>query len=317
MRLVFLQLTLWIGSIVLSSCQNDGGFSSSDTKSKHQELKEQTDDTEQTEPEIEQLSRDTVSTISEPISVGGAFLSCSLPAEQEQVGSSWQLGCQLNETDELKDSESVSADFTWVDAEGTRHPMVIESFEQDTFQWALLADRIWRPAMVIEASIVFDDSSPIEFKADISLPERVNLELNLDFWLGGEPNNLTFGAQTGENCGEMGNSAYRLDHIERTSLASDQRARLNDAVCNLNKNALCRHSKSSTGELAWVLGDTQVSFEQALTACPQGYEFSMPLTENEWLAVSNLLDGVDGVYSVWIALDDRESEGIFTTSFKH
>ncbi len=314
-RCLHLKLALMLMVMVNTACQNEEAFTSDPNSSSHSSQHDHAP-TEPLQTDPSESSRDSTSSIDEPIAVGGAFLTCSAPTEQNQLGDSWQLSCALNDAEALKGSESITGAFTWVDSKGAEYPLVVAAFEADRLRWQLLADRAWPRAVRIEASISLDSQSPIGFDTEFSLPEQMSFALNVNYWLSGEPNNLSTQGGVTEDCSEFGNSEYRLDHMQRTSLDSEPQARLNDALCSLELNVLCRNIEPSSDAAKWVLSEAEVNFEQASMACPQSYQFSLPLSPAEWTEVTNLVDESDEVFSVWIALDDRQSEGMFTSNFK-
>jgi hypothetical protein len=293
-------------------CNSGGTFSNTESKVSNSSTEASPPPNE--EPEEEgSIQTSATTSVSEPISVGGAFLSCQYSANQDQSNPQWQVSCSLNDTDELNQIKEVKAEFYKVDPEGNRYSLQIEDFVREEFRWSLTENRLSTYLPTIRAEISFDGSDKILFESE-STDQPRQLQVQTDYWLGGEPNNLLGNDPDGENCAEFGNAAYRLDHMDRTGLQSTEFGRLNDGSCALVRRYLCRRSIPATA-VKWQISDVAGTFNEHPTGCPDGYHFAMPLTDADLQEVMTLTDQIDGIFSLWVAFTDQTTEGEFELIF--
>ncbi len=242
----------------------------------------------------------------EPISVGGAYLTCRYQGKQPQYGADWPLTCSVMGIENLKD-ETVTASFAKIDGAGLSIPLTITSFDRPNLSWILAEKSSSVPFVRIEAIIKIGDLLPITLKTTIVVPPI--LTLNPAYWLFNEPNNVA-GV---EHCVEFVNNKEKANHAASKGTASSALARYNDRACTSLESFLCRRISAPTGS-KWIITTTVGPFADYQSACPSGYSFSIPMDLTEHNEVAALVEttpvnGPSGAVLVWVAANELEKPG--------
>jgi hypothetical protein len=131
------------------------------------------------------------------------------------------------------------------------------------------------------------------------------------YWLGGEPNNFVDPANNqDEDCIEFSNLANKKHHAEFTGITTGQLGRMNDINCTTQSRFLCRNVSDITAA-KWLVSAFTGTYAQANRACPQGYAFSVPLSETEVKEASAVVDTDPALLNIWVNMNDRAKEGDF------
>ncbi|MCX6129796.1 MAG: hypothetical protein NTX25_12150 [Proteobacteria bacterium] len=254
-------------------------------------------------PEVTPQSREEHHVASEPVPIGGAYLSCLYKGPMVQYGADWLITCSLDGLAGI-DLQSVQANFEKFEAAASPSPLEIASFDATNLVWTLKEKPDSLRLMSVRG--FFKAANLENFELSTEVQPLATLSLKLKYWIAGEPNN-NGGI---ENCTEFV-SASRMSRFDPTTRAnSGPLARYNDVPCNLSNRFLCRKMTAPTGA-NWLLSTVQAPYAKGATACPTGYKFNMPYTEAEHREVMALLDAVTGLDSVWVPLDDLIKEGDF------
>jgi len=264
--------------------------------------------------ETEVSYSETQATADEPVSVGGAFLTCGYNAAQPQGSASYQMGCDVGPLTEVK-STIVKADFFKLDAKGLRTSLSVIEEDLETLTWTIQEGSSTLSYDRVEVVLSAIGSTPTSLTTTIKSP--LILTQVIAFWLGGEPNNLTLGNPEGEDCVEFGNLATKIDHQNRTGLVVGAYGRMNDIGCGArSSNFLCRKLDSSSNAAKWVLSTSTGTFLESAGVCPLGYAFGFPFNEAEVTEVSALIDGNSAIQNIWVNMNDRTEEGKFAVGFR-
>lgn len=250
---------------------------------------------------------------SEPVSVGGAFLTCVYKSGQPQGNASYQMDCDVGPIAEVT-STITSAEFFKVDSQGTRSALAISVEDLTVLKWTILETASTLPYNKVEVVLKADNATPASLTTTITAP--LVLTQVTTFWLGGEPNNITTLNPEGEDCVEFGNIAAKTDHQNRTGFVVGPYGRMNDIGCTArNSNFLCR-SLSGDNTTKWVLSTVKGIFQESTNACPLGYSFGFPINEKEVSEVGALIDGNPAIQNIWVNMSDRMEEGKFSILYR-
>lgn len=253
---------------------------------------------------------DDSDTISEPVSIGGAFLTCAHDSLQAQNKSTdWMLTCKMSDVD-FKSSK-VSASFMKIDAFGKGLPLKVisQSLNPLGMTWVLSDGPDTMFINKLEASIGINGNTPLNFGTEVEKP--ISLTLNRNYWLANEPNN-NLGE---EDCVEFVNQAERVKHTEFYNLPQPPLGRLNDQNCSKSQRFLCRRIDSSL-PTKWMISPSSESYDEYALACPAGYKFSLPMNDAEVAEVAALVDVENQPYMLWVAMTDIMLEGTFSIILK-
>lgn len=271
-------------------------------------------DTAVIEAEEEESYFETQTIANEPVSVGGAFLTCRYNAAKPQGSASYQMDCDVGPLNEVK-STIVKANFFKLDAKGLRTNLAVLNEDLAGLKWTLQESSSTLAYDRVEVVLSANGSAAASLTTTISSP--LILTAVTSFWLGGEPNNTLIGNPEGEDCVEFGNLATKIDHQFRTGLVAGTYGRMNDLGCAArSSNFLCRKLDSSSDAAKWVLSIFSGTFLESLGACPLGYAFSFPFDEVEVTEVSRLIDDNPAIQNIWVNINDRTEEGKFAVFFR-
>jgi hypothetical protein len=248
----------------------------------------------------------------EPISIGGAFLTCRYPDNQRQGDTTYLMDCALTPETPIAVT-SVSASFRKIDAQGQSFNLTVSSQNMAELRWVIAESTDTFFYRTVEATISVNGSAPTVFRAEINTP--MTLQRVAAYWLGGEPNNEIGLNGEDEDCAEYENLAGKNNHAFVTGRTSGPLGRFNDTICSLtDRNYLCRNITDRVRP-KWVVSAGQGAFASHPTACPQGYRLGMPMDENEMREVNALIDMRPGILKMWVPLTDIQKEGEFRISF--
>jgi hypothetical protein len=245
----------------------------------------------------------------EPVSVGGAFLTCAYKSGQTQGSASYQMDCDVGPIAEVS-SSITQADFFKLDAKGGRTALAVSSEDLNALKWTILETAATLPYNRVEVVLNAMNATPVALTTTINAP--LVLTPALSFWLGGEPNNLLVSNPEGEDCVEFGNLAAKTDHQNRTGFVVGPYGRMNDIACNMRSSSFLCRSLSSESEAKWKISTTKGVFLESTGACPAGYGFGFPSSESEVAEVSALIDGNPAIQNIWVNMNDRTEEGKFS-----
>ncbi|MFW7381299.1 MAG: hypothetical protein ACOH5I_20965 [Oligoflexus sp.] len=245
----------------------------------------------------------------EPVPIGGSFLSCHYQANQQQNSPQLILQCQLKDVPPFE-AESVEASFHKLDAEGTRYELKVTNQDLGTFSWTLAENSETSYMTSIEANITVNGHEKFTFKAVIQSPIKINLVL--DYWINGEPNNGINSTADEENCILFRNLFDQQRRATNSGVPAGPLERLDDISCSLTRNFLCR-SFIPTLSPKWLISDRVDVFNNYADACPANYKFGMPMTDQEFGEVIAVIDEYESEtnFQVWVPMHDREVEGEF------
>lgn len=304
-RLISLSLLgFWVS---LQGCSGKQGFDSQ-TKSDPGRSAEPTVQDQKVAPDP-QADEEEKLKVNEPVAVGGAFLTCNYPAEQDQADARTLLACQLQDLPESLEIETVTAQFEKTDTQGQVHPLSILRHNRQDMSWLLVETRQTAYLERLRAHITINDSEPFQF--DFNTAGVYSIAPNTTFWLAGEPNNEQSSSGNIENCTELRGLDLRNAHIEATGMDNGPLAALNDAPCDFPMNFLCRYTGDEPNVVEWLLSDRAAPFNEYATACPEGYIFGFPRGEVEMTAAIDLVDQNPDVRRTWVGLHDQNTEGLF------
>ncbi|HET9237431.1 MAG TPA: hypothetical protein VFO10_09280 [Oligoflexus sp.] len=248
-------------------------------------------------------------TASEPVSVGGAFLTCLYKNGQAQASASYQMDCDIGPVAEVS-SAITQADFFKVDAKGVRTALTITMEDLANLKWTVSETTATLAFNRVEVVLSANNATSVSLTTTITAPLVITPVLS--FWLGGEPNNQILSGTEGEDCVEFGNLAAKVDHQNRTGLVSGTYGRMNDIPCGARVSSFLCRSLSSGSANPWLISTAKGVFAAAAEACPAGYSFGFPMSEKEVTEVSALIDGNNAVQNIWVNMSDRAEEGKFS-----
>lgn len=240
----------------------------------------------------------------EPVPIGGAYLTCRYQDGQKQGSESYRMECEVAPLLEVKAPIS-SALFYKVDAQGNRTALSIVTQELLSLKWVV--EETAATMVLPRVQVVLSAPGLLSVALDAVVSSSMQLVQNTLYWLAGEPNNLT----DNEDCAEIVSSNGRIVHQDFTGLVSGPLGRINDNVCTLNNNFLCRNISAGANAAKWTASPRAGPFSSGATACAQGYAFGLPMTEAEVREVIQLVDRLD--LKLWVNLNDVASEGAFRT----
>jgi hypothetical protein len=249
----------------------------------------------------------------EPISVGGAFLTCRYQDAQNQGSASYQMNCEVAPAADVTGTIS-KAEFFKLDNKGARSALAISSEDLSTLKWTILETAATLPFTQVELVLSAKNAASVSLTTTLESP--LILTQVTTFWLGGEPNNITVGNPEGEDCVEFGNLAAKIDHQNRTDLVSGTSGRMNDINCNIRVSSFLCRSLTRDSSSKWVLSALQGNFDAFVNACPEGYSFGFPIDEREVAEVAALIDGNPAVQNIWVNMNDRTEEGKFSVRYR-
>ncbi|SMF05981.1 hypothetical protein [Pseudobacteriovorax antillogorgiicola] len=271
----------------------------------------ESDKSSETKQSTDSTVEDELFTINEPISVGGAFLTCTYQPDQAQEQVNKTAECQLAGIEESK-VETFEAKFFKLDIEGASYPLEILENDGRSLRWIVQETpaTLQFPSFQLRLSI----NGSEEFNFEAKAPESLELAVNLAYWLAGEPNDFeTPGVPGNEDCVEMRAKPLRDAHIASSGIDNGPLAALNDVPCVnfLNSPFLCRKVNAATQGPLFLISDFTGEFNSYASACPDSYFFGLPHGEDETLQVINLLDNQEGVDRIWVNLNDQVEENSF------
>jgi hypothetical protein len=246
---------------------------------------------------------------SEPVSVGGAFLTCLYKSGQAQGSASYMMDCDVSPLAEVS-STITQADFFKVDSKGARTALTITMEDLTNLKWTVSEAAATLAYNRVEVVLNASNATPVSLTTTIAAPLVITPVLS--FWLGGEPNNQIISGTEGEDCVEFGNLAAKVDHQNRTGLSSGPYGRMNDIPCTARTSSFLCRSLSSGSASPWLISTVKGNFFAAADACPAGYSFGFPLSEKEVSEVSALIDGTSAIQNIWVNMSDRAEEGKFS-----
>jgi hypothetical protein len=246
-------------------------------------------------------------TASEPVPVGGAYLTCRYSDGQKQASESYQMECEVAPLVEVK-VPIATALFYKIDAQGNRSALNVMSQDLPNLKW-IVEDK----AATLSSSqvqVVLGVPGLLSVTLSSTVNGTLQLVQNPLYWLGGEPNNLT----ADEDCAEIVPLNGVVSHQEFTGLASGPLGRINDIVCSVNRNFLCRNISAGASAPKWRASPGIGPFANGATACTTGYSFSFPMSDAESREIIALVDQLN--IKLWINMSDAMSEGTFHVKFR-
>lgn len=265
------------------------------------------DDETSSSPEKKESAMDEEAlTANEPVAVGGAFLQCSYQDNQNQDAANMLIDCGLQGA--TGTPGSLEAEFFKQDLSGNVYRLAVVDQDIESYRWVVSEMSTTMAWKTIVAKLAIDGGEPVTFTTEIE--DSLQLNLVEAYWLGGEPNNMTDADPAGENCVEFVNQIGQDSHISFTMLPSGPLGRMNDQVCSVSHDFLCRRTVA-TVEPKWLISNLTGPYSDHPMACPAGYSFGFPISEAEVAEVRSLVDEVQVDYAIWVNLQDRESESLF------
>lgn len=246
---------------------------------------------------------------SEPVSVGGAFLTCLYKNGQAQGSAAYHMDCDVGPLAEVT-STITKADFFKIDAKGARTALTTTAEDLTNLKWSLSETAATLAYNRVEIVLNANNATPVSLTTTIAAP--LSITPVLSFWLGGEPNNLLLGGAEGEDCVEFGNLAAKADHQNRTGLVVGPYGRMNDIPCGARTSSFLCRSLNSGSASPWLISTLKGTYSAAADACPAGYSFGFPMSEKEVSDVSALIDGNSAIQNIWVNMNDRAEEGKFS-----
>jgi hypothetical protein len=243
----------------------------------------------------------------EPVPIGGAYLTCRYQDGQKQASESYRMECEVAPLLEVK-VPIASALFYKVDAQGNRTALRIVTQELLSLKWVV--EETAATMFLPQVQVVLSAPGRLSVALDAIVSSSMQLVQNTLYWLAGEPNNLT----DDEDCAEIVSFNGRIVHQDFTGLVSGPLGRMNDSVCTLNNNFLCRNISAGANAAKWTASPRAAPFSSGAMACAQGYAFGLPMTEAEVREVIQLVDRLD--LKLWVNLNDVASEGTFRTMLR-
>jgi hypothetical protein len=249
---------------------------------------------------------------SEPVSVGGAFLTCAYKSGL-QGSPSYQMDCDVGPVAEVTSTIN-KAEFFKVDSKGARSALAISVEDLTALKWTILETASTLPYNKVEVVLSAINATPVSLTTTITAPLVITQVTA--FWLGGEPNNISTLNPEGEDCVEFGNLAAKTDHQNRTGFIAGPYGRMNDIGCNGRVSSFLCRSLDSDNATKWVLSTAKGNFQESTNACPIGYSFGFPINEKEVSEVGALIDENPAIQNIWVNMSDRMEEGKFSILYR-
>jgi|GEM_PF-6970520 len=249
---------------------------------------------------------------SEPIPVGGSFLTCRHLSGAKQGDTQYSLECFIEKLT-LPEGAVIEGEFHKVNLRGDVYPLtVVEVSTQPQPRWVLseTSASVYVPA--VEANIRINKDQKLVYKTEVRDP--LPLQVVPGFWLGGEPNNAIGPMGADEDCIEYQNLAGKINHGIVSGMVTGPFGRMNDTICTLSRPFLCRYAAKGVAP-KWTVSTVVAPFEAYATACPADYRFALPVDEVEMLEVQALIDPRPEILKIWIPLQDKSKEGEFQVLF--
>jgi hypothetical protein len=165
--------------VALISCSGKQGFEAGSASSDVRHRAD-TPPSEET-PEPDQEVGDENLTVNEPVAVGGAFLTCEYPVQQDQADARTLLYCQLKDLPEELAIETVSAQFDKVNPQGEAYPLTILNHDREEMSWLLVETAQTAFFELLRAKVFINGSEPFEF--EMVTEASYSITPNLTFWL--------------------------------------------------------------------------------------------------------------------------------------
>lgn len=241
----------------------------------------------------------------EPIPISGAYLACSYAPKQEQGGASYNITCEVEKRADIE-ANIIRAEVHKLDSLGRAIPLDIQ--KQDLTR---LAFTIIEPARTVfypqlRLTLIADTGASAQLETSLS---SLSVTINSRFWLAGEPNNSIEAGVT-ENCAEYQNAIAQQAHTVTSGLSQGPLGRLNDNQCSMTLRFVCR-SMDSLAPQPWTLSSYMGPFADFAKACPEGYRFALPMTDDEVISLNTVVDAVNVFDRFWVPLSDQDLEGAF------
>lgn len=234
--------------------------------------------------------------VSLPASVAGAFLACAY-AKADQV----VIKCQLEGVPE-RGVQIGKVEFYKILNSGAEIPLLEVVKLPGILEWEIKETTATVAFRRIRATIEWGDLETRAF--DQKLPPLVE-HFSGDFmkyFIGhagfpnsGEPSNV------GEKCVVMG-TKNRAQWITESvhNLTYNDNERLNDVPCLGNFRFLCRSLNQE--EPVFLVSDYESTFDDYKAACPEGYIFSFPFSDQDYHLARTAIDSTMTAGEVWLSI---------------
>lgn len=240
----------------------------------------------------------------EPVLTAGAFLACQYQPDQAQDSELFIMGCRIEAAEAISEP-ILGAEFRKIDDAGMKISLKILEENLISYTWVLEERANTVFLNTLEVRLKFSGNREATIRSNTSnLPA---IERSVAYWTAGQPDN--FISELGdEDCIEFINIATQ-DFIDGlTGEQSLSLGRLNDDTCSNVQRFFCRNTRIDASP-AWILSDFQGRFEEYPQACPAGFCFSLPMTNDEFVELSAAMDEIPSRFEVWVAMHDRDVEG--------
>lgn len=245
---------------------------------------------------------------SEPVPIGGAYLTCRYPAGQAQGQDTYRMECEVAPVVEVN-ALIASAAFYKVDAAGNRTALTVLNQDLVNLKWTLQESAATLPQNRVQ--LVLSALGALSVTLNTTISGTLTLSRVASYWLGGEPNNTVLNNQD-EDCVEFSNAAMKLSHQNTSGISSGALGRMNDIACTTRYNYLCRNISANANAAKWVISEAAGVFTASAQACGAGYAFGFPVSESEVREVIALVDRNSRAMNIWVNMSDRVKENEFT-----
>jgi hypothetical protein len=246
-------------------------------------------------------------TATEPVPIGGAYLTCRYQNGQMQGSENYRMDCEVAPLKEVS-VPIVSAAFYKVDAQGNRSPLTLVTQDLLALKWTVQEGVATMGLSQVQ--VVLNVPGLLSATLNTTVSSSFSLVQNITYWLGGEPNSLN----DEEDCVEFVPANGKISHQNFSGLTSGPLGRMNDIACAASYRFLCRNISAGAAAPKWTASANAGPFADGALACGQGYAFAFPLNSTEVREVINLVDRLD--IKVWVNMSDRETEGTFAVKFR-
>lgn len=254
---------------------------------------------------------DRMPVASEPVPIGGAYLTCRYPVGQAQGQDTYRMECEVAPVAEVN-ALIASAAFYKVDGAGNRTPLTVLTQDLLNLKWTLQENAATLPQNRVQ--VVLGALGALSVTLNTTITEAVTLTRVASYWLGGEPNNTVLNNED-EDCVEFSNAAMKLSHQNTSGIATGALGRMNDIACSTRYNYLCRNISAGANTAKWVISQNSGPFTASAQACAAGYAFGFPVSESEVQEVIALVDRNSRAMNIWVNMSDRAKENEFTVRF--